>query len=655
MRKLLFLLFILLESVVYSQDYGNSSHYPQCSRYKHSIKNLKVDPDQSPLVHNHDVKFYKLDINLENNSVEITGNVTINAISNISLLDTFAFELVNDLTIDSVLINGVNKPVLRDPGKDNVFVPNLSITQGQSFSSQIFYHGLPPTGGFFSGISTAYNSTWNKNVTWTLSEPYNAKQWFPVKQVLSDKSDSVYVFVTTSENNKVGSQGILSNIVPVPGNKVRYEWKSKYPICYYLISVSVSDYQDYSVYAHPEGISPDSILIQNFIYNEPGVLNSYKEGIDNTVNFIELFSSLYSLYPFSEEKYGHCQAEMGGAMEHQTMTTTGSFGFGIIAHELGHQWFGDNVTCATWSDIWINEGFATYSDYLAHEFIAGGNWPQIWLENTHNYVMSSPGGSVYIPPSQTGPDNVWRIFDGRLSYNKGASILHMMRFEVQNDSLFFLSFRNFQTEFSDSTATGLDFKAILENTTGISFGQFFDQWYFGEGYPTYDIGWHQENDTLFFTSYQSTSTSITPLFKMHMEYRLHFSDDSDTIIRVFQNSNEDHFEIPIKKTVIGMEVDPNNWVLNKVGWVSVSVDTPSSLFPFTITPNPVSDYLIVTYPTSFTMPRLLQLINTMGKTISEFTCKTATTTINVENLTPGMYFIKDKSLSNSSSVKFIKQ
>jgi len=112
-----------------------------------------------------------------------------------------------------------------------------------------------------------------------------------------------------------GSNGKLVNTVPVEGGKTRYEWRSYYPIDYYLISIAVVDYQDYSIYAHPAGLN-DSILIQNFIYYQISYLEQNKELIDETATLIELFSDLYSMYPFANEKYGHCVAPMGGAMEH---------------------------------------------------------------------------------------------------------------------------------------------------------------------------------------------------------------------------------------------------------------------------------------------------------------------------------------------------
>ena len=426
-KSCLLILIFTLNTGIISAQYADS--------YKGSInkgQHPKSVLTQTPLLSNYDVKFYKLDIAVERTSIYISGNVTINAEVVSTALDTFAFDLIDILNVDSVLINGVSCTFTRS--NNEVFVKiNTPINHGSLFSAKIYYWGTPPSGGFFSGISNATSQSWGNQITWTLSEAFNANQWFPCKQLLQDKADSSYVFVTTSNTNKVGSNGVLENTVSLPNNKVRYEWKSRHPINYYLISIAVGKYVDYSIYAHPAGLN-DSILIQNYIYDNPATLQYFKTQIDLTADFIELYSNLFGLYPFWDEKYGHCMAPLGGGMEHQTMTTLGMFNFTLTSHELSHQWFGDNVTCATWSDIWVNEGFASYCEYLALEYLDSGQEVP-WLADVHNNVLSELDGSVYIPVLQATDEN--RIFDSRLSYEKGAAIIHMLRFELQNDTTFF--------------------------------------------------------------------------------------------------------------------------------------------------------------------------------------------------------------------------
>ncbi|MCS7073977.1 MAG: hypothetical protein NZ108_05885, partial [Bacteroidia bacterium] len=296
----------------------------------------------------YDVTFYKLDVNLERTSAYISGNATIQAKSTVTALDTVAFELHDNMQIDSIKINGI--PVSYDRNNHGIYAyPSTPIPAGQFVTAQIFYKGDAAQGGSAAigdGLSSRASQTWGNRVTWSLSQPYSAYEWWPCKQVLADKADSVHVFVTTDSSNKVGSNGILTAVVNLPNGKRRYEWKSRYPINYYLISVAVAQYIDYSFYANIPGVPP--VLVQNYIYNNPQTLPNFQQDIDETDDMMILLSQRFGTYPFWREKYGHCMAPFAGGMEHQTMTTQGFFERTLTAHELGHQWFGDNVTCASW-------------------------------------------------------------------------------------------------------------------------------------------------------------------------------------------------------------------------------------------------------------------------------------------------------------------
>jgi aminopeptidase N len=654
MKKFVFSLFLtVLFCLANSQSVNPIAEEFKCSRAAHFNSLFKGSKDivQTPLLNNYDVKFYFLDLNVENDTAFISGNVTIKAEVVVSQLDTFAFELLDGMPIDSIHIDDIAHSWFRE--NNEVFVPlNSEIEEGNLFSAKIFYHGIPEIGEFFSnGVTTDYDSTWNKHVTRSQSEPFSARQWWPVKQVLTDKADSVWVFITTDTSCMAGSQGLLTDIVPL-GDKHRFEWKSNYPIDYYLISFAVADYQEYNIYAHPEGLNGDSILIQNFIYDSPGYLENNKPNIDNTATFIELFSDLYSIYPFHAEKYGHCVVTHGGGMEHQTMTTLGGFSFGLVAHELGHMWFGDNITCATWSDIWINEGFATYSDYLAHEFIANPIYPPIWLSQAHNTVLSEPDGSVYVPPEEVTYNNEGRIFNSRLSYKKGALLLHMIRFELQDDDLFFQVFKNFQQQYAGGTATGIDFMNVLNETTGIDFTDFFDTWYFGEGYPIFNINWTQEDGLFEVSSVQQGSVpDITSFFKMHIPYKLFFDDGSDTTIRFFQTSNENLFSVPIVKNIDSIQIDPERRVLIKVESIN-GTEVVEANTPFKVFPNPVGDKMsvFVNGERGFEV----SITDLSGKEVLKQKSKQPIIVLNVYSLQSGTYLVNIKTDKDRFSQKFIK-
>jgi len=620
------------------------------NRYS-AVKNIHLKQKQNSQINEYDVNFYFLDINLERTSTYVSGNVSIHAKVTSALLDTFVCELSSALTVDSVKINNQIKTFNRIG--DEVHIPiNPGFSNNTPFVAQVFYKGTPPSGGFFSGMSNATSPSWGNQVTWSLSEPFNAKQWWPCKQVLGDKADSAWIFITTSNQNKVGSNGLLTNITTMPGNKLRYEWKTNYPIAYYLISVAVAKYVDYSIYAKPSALTNDSILIQNYVYDNPSTLPYFKTQIDLTVDFINLFSDLFGLYPFWKEKYGHSMAPLGGGMEHQTMTTLGNFNFYLTAHELAHQWFGDNVTCATWSDIWVNEGFADYSEYLAAQYIINLTEANNKMLTKHNTIMSAPGGSVYIPPAQAVSES--RIFDQRLSYNKGGAILHMIRFEMKDDTLFFNTLKNFQNKFRDSVATGLDFKEVAETTSGLDFTDFFDQWYFGEGYPSFDIIWEHKNDTLFFSSLQTTSTTTTPLFKMQMEYKLQRTGGDTTII-VYQNNYINHYRIPTQKAVTNIIVDPNNWVINGTGSVILGLREPENPLSFTVFPNPGRDVINLNLFNEIGGNYSVSIYDITGKLVLSSEFESQNTVIDISEFPQGIYIINAQNSASHFTNKFIKQ
>ncbi len=640
------LIFILLQNVLYAQYVHSFQSEKTClhKQFHSSKSTLK----QSALMDKYDVKFYKLDLNVERTSVFVEGNVTILAKVIAIQLDTFVFELKDYCIIDSIKINNQLKPFSRIG--DEVFVGINPLLMGSSISAQIYYNGLPPnTGDFFNGISCKISPTWGNQITYTLSEPFAAKEWFPVKQSLTDKADSAYIYVTTANDNVVGSNGLLTAVVPLPGNKFRYEWKTRYPIDYYLISLAVGKYVDYSIYAHPTGLQ-DSVLIQNFIYDNPLTLPYFKTEIDRTPGFIELYSDLFGLYPFYKEKYGHCLVPLGGGMEHQTITTLGDFNFNLTSHELTHQWWGDNVTCATWSDIWINEGFASYGEYLAKEYLWSYAQAQNHMMDYHTNVMSIPDGSVYIPPFQAIDEN--RIFDGRLSYKKGAAIIHNLRFEIGNDSIFFQVLKTAQIRFRDSTMTGMDFKAVAEEFSGKDFTDFFDQWYFGEGFPTLDVTYGQQNDTLVLNIHQSTSTTVTPLFKMMMEYKIQWAS-GDTIIMLYHSAMNETFKIPMSKTITGIVMDPNNWVVNGNGSINEIIENQS--VNFMMYPNPCNDFLEIYLKDAKMSNFFLSVFDITGKFIlTEKLFLKDKFTIKTDQLEKGIYFIQISDGINKTVQKVIK-
>lgn len=423
MKNIISLLFFVCLNLYLKAQLWQHIEYEK-SLYRKSL----VNHQKNPLLDNYDVCFYFIDLEATNLNKTISGKTTIKAKVVNQPLSELVLQLHSSLTVDSVIIDGVQVAFTFSNHEIHA-TPTQPIPIHQYFTATVYYRGT--SSGI--GIKNGQSPNWQKKVTWTLSESYHSMDWFPCKQDLNDKADSAYVFITCSNNLKAGSNGLLTNIVTLPNNKVRYEWKTYYPIAYYLLSFTISEYQEYIQYAKPQGYN-DSIFIQHYIYDTPGYLPYFQNQINNTKVFVELLSDLYGLYPFHEEKYGHCTAPIGGGMEHQTMTTLSYFDFELVIHELGHQWFGDFVTCATWQDIWINEGFATYTHYLGAQHLLTQTEADQWMNTNHTDIMSLPNGSIYVPFTSIYDEQ--RIFDYRLTYQKGAAIIHTMRYIINNDMIF---------------------------------------------------------------------------------------------------------------------------------------------------------------------------------------------------------------------------
>jgi hypothetical protein len=534
----------------------------QGNHYQTTGNKSVINPN--PHVFDYDVKFYKLDIDAYDTTNQFRGSATVFAKVVVPETDTFSLELSNKLSADSVFINNVKHVFSHVSNKIYVPLP-IPITLGGNIEFKLYYHTPPAyTSSYYS--STLAVNYGNFNVSQSFSEPYFAHEWMPCKQELEDKADSVHIFVTTDDDLKVAGPGTLT-IVPLPDQKVRYEWRTYQKTAFYLISFAISDYIDYTIWAKPDSLTGDSIKVLNYVYDYPNCLQSNKVTIDKTPMMIELFSDKMGLYPFHEEKYGHYMWYPSGfsGMEHITMTGLRSFSFNLVAHELAHSWYGDNVTCATWSDIWVNEGFASYLEYIANQYLISQASADALMLSYMNYAMTQPGGSVYVPPADVNSSG--RIFSTRLTYRKGSALVHMIRFEMQNDSLFFRTLYEFQQQYKDSIATGLDFKVVCEDVSGIDFTDFFNQWYFGEGYPIFSVNWSQNQDTVYLNSVQTTSTTITTLFKTPIEFKLIYAGGSETF-RLYQLTNDTVFKIIIPHEITGITIDPNNWILNQNGTIT---------------------------------------------------------------------------------------
>ena len=376
----------------------------------------------------------------------------------------------------------------------------------------------------------------NVPILWTLSEPYGAKVWWPCKQDLNDKIDSVDIFISTPKAYKAASNGILV-AEQDNGTHQTFHWRHRHPITAYLIAIAVTNYATYT----EQALLPDgtSVPVVNYVYPED--FSRAQNELSWTKTALEFFSERFGVYPFADEKYGHAQFGWAGGMEHQTMSFMGSYNVDLQSHELAHQWFGNLVTCGSWTDIWLNEGFATYLTALTYEAF---NTPEEWLgwkRVVLNNIISANDGSVFRPDTT----DVGQIFNSRLAYRKGAFVLHMLRWEL-GDNAFFEGIRNYlnDPQLRNGYARTSDLQNHLEQASGADLEEFMEDWFYGEGHPSYRIVWEWVDDELILRINQSTSHPSVDFFEATLPIQV-MTSTTDSLLRVRNNQDKSDHPNPI--------------------------------------------------------------------------------------------------------------
>ncbi len=231
----------------------------------------------------------------------------------------------------------------------------------------------------------------------------------------------------------------------------------------------------------------------------------------------------------------------------------------------------------------------------------------------------------------------------------------MLRHEIQNDDLFFDVLKTFQTSYGGGTATGENFKDTVEDITGMDFGQFFEQWYYGQGYPIYNFKfWTDDQNKFYLSSIQSTSSSQTTLFDMLLDFRLRFTDGSDTNVSFRQTENINVFSMNFEKRVTHVVVDPEHWTLEKVESLSGIGEIEMSPLYFIMGPNPVYNKLNIYFFISDSVSRNIRISNLAGQIIFEGETTNNIFEFNTTKLRSGVYFVSVSKDNNTITKKFLK-
>ncbi len=594
-----------------------------------------------------DVNFYHLDIEIALDSAYLIGNVSYGITSLINGLSSLKLDLDSAFTIDSITPN-----VSSYSFNNNVLTLNMNSTYniGEHISFVIYYHGAPVLAGGYKGLRYENHDN-NELVIASLSTPYLAHTWWPCKDGTEDKSDSTFIDITIMDTI-IGSIPVIAlsngmlDTAEVIGSKKRFSWKHKYPCVPYYIMVAISNYNHFQ----HEFIGDDyTFPIDYYVFESH--MEEAQEGVALLPEAMAFFTEIFGPYPFLNEKYAMTQLGYYGAIENQTNTITNNMSLEwlyVSVHELAHMWFADMITCSTWNHGWLNEGFASYAEALFNEYRFNGYHQ--YMENFEFYN----GGTVYMEDVS----NPYTVFQP-IIYNKGAYVLHMLR-GVVGDTTFFEIINDYANDeqFKYKLATTEEFQYVCEEISGKDLDYFFDQWIYDERFPRYyyNYDYDHANENLKVTVIQNQGImGWRDVFIMPMEIGIYFSDNSDTIITVMNDSESTTYTFEFNKEVLNVVIDPNNWILKNAIWdpsIVVNVDENTSDL-IEIYPNPNTGSFVVIVPKGlYSDDLILSICELNGKLLYNLNPDPGKK-IEIVGLSSGLYLLKASSGRLSVTKKII--
>ena len=631
----------VLHAVTLSQT-GNQVDTEQLAAMEMKAYSGKQRPLLSNAQNNYDIFYTRCNWKVDPNVNYIRGDITTYFKPESPGFNVIEFDLSHLLTVDSVVYHGLKISFLhQNTHLLRITLPG-TVAMGSRDSVTVYYQGVPSPSGLGSFSKSTHGSD---PIIWTLSEPYGARDWWPCKQNLADKIDSIDIWVTCPQTYKVASNGLLIS-ESVSGTDKTCHWKSRYPITTYLVAIAVTNYVSFTqVLSVPSGTVP----IVNYVY--PENLSSALMETEGIIDIMKLYDSLLIPYPFSAEKYGHAQFGWGGGMEHQTMSFMYGFDYSLMAHECAHQWFGDHVTCGSWQEIWLNEGFATYLEGLTLERYKPANWA-IWKSSKVRGITSQADGSVFCRDTT---NNV-RIFDSRLTYDKGAYLLRMLRWKLGTRA-FFNGLKNYLSDPQTAGKFGKTtyLKSHLEASSGKNLTRFFDQWYYNEGYPSYDVVWKKVGNTVTVTIEQKTSHPSVSFFEMPVPIKFS-GPDKDTLLAFDHTYSGQQFTCTIPFEISWAEFDPDLQLISRNNHVAVLFELSSDPDLIKLFPNPVDKSLYIKMMVDAERINTIEITDVLGKKITEISVPGSQNNyeLDVSSLDKAFYYLTVKTTRKRYYSKFLK-
>lgn len=417
----------------------------------------------------YDVDSYDLDIGWVPEDEELIGTATITMVPDVALA-TFNLDLYG-MEVDSVTVDGASADFDRD-GRELIVTPAEILQPGATVVVEVAYHGTPEPDPTTSFVFTAGWIADGDDV-YVASEPSGAATWFPGNDHPSDKA-TYRIAVTVPDHLVAVANGLgvgPPEGEPVDGGRRRFVYEMNDPMATYLAAVHIGDLEI------SESEAPNGIPLRD-VY-PPQLADAVADAFELTGEMLVVFEDWFGPYPFDLYGHGVVDERLGFALENQTLSLFGTdlVGFGgvaeIVAHELAHQWFGNHVSLAGWRDIWLNEGFATFAEWIfVEEFLDGS----IEDEARDVHDLSTNLGA----PGDPGADD---LFGGAV-YNRGGLVLYALMVEIGEEDFRALLLEWVERYGGGDAATD-DFIALAEEISGDDLDDLFDAWLFGDQLPAF--------------------------------------------------------------------------------------------------------------------------------------------------------------------------
>jgi aminopeptidase N len=501
----------------------------------------------------YDVQQYTLALSIDPLAETLSGTVTIEAVTTLADLGRLSLDFSGDYQITGLTVDGQAATYQWRDDKLAVDLPQ-PLPAGVAFSLAVHYGGRPQP------IRSRYipfvqvGMTFEDGTVYVVAEPDGARAWFPANDHPRDKARFRFE-ISVPQPYVVAANGQPQPPLELSDGRLTYVWDSDAQMAPYLATLAID------AYTVVEQSAPNGVPIRHFV--PPEIAQEAADLLSVTGEMMVFLERYFGPYPF--DSYGHALTPVEGvALETQTMTILPAsivYGEaeGILLHELAHQWFGDSVSPASWADIWLNEGFATYAEWLWLE----ARSPQALNARLESVEVAAPYSDLGAPLANPEPTDLF----GFNSYQKGAWVLHMLRQQV-GDEVFFRLLQTYHERFQGGVASSADLKQVAEEISRQDLDAFFEQWVYGRGMPELALYWRQIDDAVEVRVCQVQAQT----FAVPLDLTLQGERQGETLTLTLDDASEPaRFAVPFAITTL--IPDPDQHLLAQVS-VEERVELP---------------------------------------------------------------------------------